>query len=125
VIALLDTPRSLSYKPRRFVWVWGCLWATVASAEVVSGARLPEDAEKVAEYRYRTREKFEETLKFYKGVYPPASYPRRSIINQPGIKAVHIANPSKKGFLGLNIYQANDEVRIYVVTDQSKKQPNR
>jgi hypothetical protein len=97
----------------------------VSFSAVVSGARLPESAEKVAELRYRTLQRFEETLKFYRRVYPPASYPRRAIVNQPGIKAVDIANPSRKGFIGLNIYETDDEVRIYIVTEQSKLQPNK
>ena len=47
---------------------------------------------------------------------PATQYPRKSIVNQPGVKAVHIANPSGKGaWEGLNVYEANDEVRIYVV----------
>jgi hypothetical protein len=94
--------------------------ATRSLAFEVHGAQLPADAQKVGENRYRVPEDFETTLKHYKVVYPPAQYPRKSIVNQPGIKAIHIANPSKKGFEGLNIYQANDEVRIYIVTSQSK-----
>lgn len=94
----------------------------LSSAETVAGARLPDGVEKVAENRYRTRQKFEDAMKFFRTVYPVASYPRRAIINQPGIKALHISNPSKKGFIGLNVYETNDEVRIYVVTDSTKKQ---
>jgi hypothetical protein len=69
----------------------------------------------VGENRYRPKEDFEGTLKYYKTIYPPAHYPRKQIANQPGIKAVHISNPSGKNFEGLNIYVANDEVRIYIV----------
>ena len=83
--------------------------------EVEGGAQVPDNAQKVAERRYRTRNDLEETLKFYKKEYPPNAYPRKSIVNQPGIKALHIVNPSGKGFEGLNIYVANEEVRIYVV----------
>ena len=36
-------------------------------------------------------------------------------MNQPGVKAVHITNPGGKGWEGLNVYEANDEVRVYVV----------
>jgi hypothetical protein len=86
-----------------------------AAAESVSGAQLPDGAEKVGENRFRSRDDFEGTLKYYKSVYPTAAYPRKSIVNQPGVKAIHIANPSGKNWEGLNIYQANDEVRIYVV----------
>jgi hypothetical protein len=50
-------------------------------------------------------------------------FPRKPVVNQPGVKAVHISNPSGRGaWEGLNIYEANDEVRIYVVpTDGSGK----
>lgn len=94
--------------------------ASVAlGAESELGATLPDSATKVGELRYRTTQSLEETMKFYKSVYPAAAYPRKTIANQPGVKAVHISNPSKKGWEGLNIYQAvyegNDEVRIYVV----------
>ena len=80
------------------------------------GASLPESARKVAEHRYKSGTDFEGTLKYYKSVYPASSYPRKLVVNQPGVKAVHIPNTSGKGgWEGLNIYEANDEVRIYVV----------
>lgn len=90
-------------------------FAGITRAETVHGAHLPDGAQKVAENRYRVEQDFDTTMKHYKIVYPTANYPRTMIVNQPGIKAVHIANPSGKGFEGLNIYQANEEVRIYIV----------
>jgi hypothetical protein len=90
-------------------------FAGISRAETVHGAHLPDGAQKVAENRYRVEQDFDTTVKHYKAVYPPANYPRTMIVNQPGVKAVHIANPSGKGFEGLNIYQANEEVRIYIV----------
>jgi hypothetical protein len=113
----LDSLSSRFYKPRPFwvVTVVAALWMTGAGAEVVSGAQMPDGAQKVGENRYRAPGDFEETLKYYRTVYPAQAYPRRSIVNQPGVKAVHIVNPSGKNFEGLNIYEANDEVRIYVV----------
>jgi hypothetical protein len=80
------------------------------------GAQLPEGSRKVAEHRYKSSADFEGTLKYYKNVYPASSYPRKAVVNQPGVKAVHIPNTSGKGgWEGLNIYEANEEVRIYVV----------
>jgi hypothetical protein len=95
------------------------------AGDSVSGAQLPESARKVAENRFRSPQDFEGTLKFYKSTYPPSNYPRRSIVNQPGVKGIHIVNPSGRGWEGLNIYEANDEVRIYVVPaeDVVKKKP--
>jgi len=114
MIPRLDTLETRLYKARPLLLA-GLLIASGAWAEQVNGALVPDGSEKVGESRYRSRQDFEATLKFYKVVYPLASYPRKSIVNQPGIKAVHIVNPSGKNFEGLNIYQANDEVRIYVI----------
>jgi hypothetical protein len=112
----LDSLRPRFYKPRPF-WAAAvaALWTLGAAAEVVSGAQLPDNAQRVGENRYRAPGDFDETLKYYRTVYPPGAYPRKSIVNQPGVKALHIVNPSGKNFEGLNIYEANDEVRIYVV----------
>jgi len=110
----IDTPRSSFYNARPLT-VALLLCAGIANADQVSGAQLPDGSEKVGELRYKAREDFEGVTKYYKSVYPPAAYPRKWIVNQPSVKAVHIVNPSGKNFEGLNIYQANDEVRIYVV----------
>lgn len=96
------------------------LAALISNAALASnegGVNLPDGARKVAENRYKSPSDFEYTMKHYKSAYPPQQYPRKDIVNQPGIKAVHIVNPSGKGWEGLNIYETNDEVRIYVVRD--------
>jgi hypothetical protein len=97
------------------------------AGESVLGAVLPDTAQKVAELRYRIRGSMEDAMKFYKNVYPPQTYPRKNIANQPGVKAIHLANPNGKGWEGLNIYEANDEVRIYVVPvgESGKKKPKK
>jgi hypothetical protein len=88
--------------------------APVALADSDLGATLPDNARQVGEHRYKSPSDWEGTMKFYKKVYSPSTY--RNVINQPGVKAVHIPNPSGKGeWLGLNVYEANEEVRIYVV----------
>lgn len=113
----LDRSKPGFYKPRR-AWAVAvavlCL-AGVARAETLDGVQLPDKASKVGERRYRVPQDWENTLKYFKTVYPTATYPRRSIVNQPGVKAVHITNPGGKGWEGLNVYEANDEVRVYVV----------
>jgi hypothetical protein len=111
----LDSQRGHFYKARPLWAALAALWVTAAGAETASGAQLPDGAQKVGENRYRAPRDFEETVKYYRTVYPVQAYPRKSIVNQPGVKAVHIVNPSGKNFEGLNIYEANDEVRIYVV----------
>jgi hypothetical protein len=87
-----------------------------AFAESELGAVLPDSAHKVAEHRFKSGTDWESTLKFYKSALPPANYPRKAIVNQPGVKAVHISNPSGRGsWEGLNVYESGDEVRIFVV----------
>ena len=117
-MARLDTPGVGFYKPRS---AWAVATALVlmtgglARAELLDGVQLPDKASKVGERRYRCPQDWEATLKYFKTVYPTATHPRRSIVNQPGVKAIHITNPSGKGWAGLNEYEANDEVRVYVV----------
>lgn len=88
---------------------------TGAWAEMVNGVQLPSNSEKVAENRYRVHESFEGAVKYFKGVYPPTNYPRKNIINQPGIKAFHISNPAGRNFSGLDVYENNEEVRVFIL----------
>lgn len=115
----LDSLKDLAYKARPLGAVVVALGWMVAAAETVSGAQLPDGSQRVGENRYRAPGDFDKTLEFYKVVYPANAYPRRAIVNQPGVKAIHISNPSGKNFEGLNIYQSNDEVRLYVVPLQA------
>ncbi|AGC44391.1 MULTISPECIES: hypothetical protein [Myxococcus] len=115
--------RQHFYKARPLGAVMCALWVATAGAEVVSGAQLPDGSQKVGENRYRAPRDFEATLDYYRSVYSTSSYPRRQIVNQPGVKAVHISNPSGKNFAGLNIYEANEEVRIYIVPTQQAVKP--
>ena len=86
-------------------------------AERVAGAQLPDDATAVEPHRYRVERSYEETLKYYKVVYPPARYPRRPIANQPGVKAVHIGNPEARpgGWEGLNVYDIQGTTKVFVL----------
>ncbi len=93
------------------------LLPALALAEVrVAGAALPDGAEKVAESRYKIPKSWDETIRFYRQLYPPR-YTRRTIVDQPGVKAVHIDNPDAKpgSWEGLNIYEAKGEIRIFVL----------
>ena len=93
----------------------------VAHAETVLGVQLPDSARKVAELRYRVSEDWERINKFFKEHYSSSSYPRKHIVNQPGVKAFHIVNPSGKGWEGINVYEANDEIRLFIVPADSAK----
>lgn len=119
----LDSLKRHFYKARPLGAALLALWVADAGADVVSGAQIPDGAQKVGENRYRAPRDFEATLDYYKAVYPSSSYPRKSVVNQPGVKAVHITNPSGKNFEGVNIYEANDEVRIYIVPVQQAPKP--
>jgi len=121
----LDRLQRAFYKARRFAAVAAAVVGLTAQAEVVGGVQLPDGSQRVGENRYRAPQDFEETVKYYRAVYSVGSYPRRSIVNQPGVKAVHISNPSGRNFAGLNIYEANDEVRIYIVPLESAAKPKR
>jgi hypothetical protein len=117
--ARLDTPNRRSYKPAGWRWVvavLGVLAPGGARAEVFDGVQFPDRTTKVGERRYRVPQDWENTLKYFKTAYPASQYPRRTIVNQPGVKAIHLANPDGRGgWVGLNIYEANEEVRVYVV----------
>ncbi len=89
----------------------------IALAEKVAGATLPEDARRIGEHRYQVARKYEEALKFFRAAYPPAKYPRRTIVDQPGVKAVHIENPEARpgSWDGLNVYELKGETRVFVL----------
>jgi hypothetical protein len=115
----LDTSDLRSYKAaRRWVVVvsFGVLTSGVTWAEVLDGVQFPDKTTKVGERRYRVPQDWENTLKYFKTAYPASQFPRRTIVNQPGVKAVHLSNmDGHGGWSGLNIYEANEEVRVYVV----------
>ncbi len=77
--------------------------------------------------RYRVARSYEETLKFYKVVYPPGRFPRRTIVDQPGVKAVHIENPEARpgGWDGLNVYELNGETRVFVLVSPKERKARR
>ena len=89
----------------------------VARAERVAGAQLPDRSTRIEANRYRIERNYADALKFFRTVYPPAKYPRRPIVNQPGIKAVHIENPAPRpgGWDGLNVYELRGETRVFVL----------
>lgn len=95
----------------------------LALAEKVAGAAVPDDARQVEPNRYKLEKSYEEALKYYKAIYPPARYPRRPIANQPGLKAVHIENPEPRpgGWEGINVYDIRGETKVFVLVAPGKK----
>ena len=87
-----------------------------SAAEKAGGAIVPDDSARTGENRYRSPRSYEETLKFYRGVYGPR-YTRRPIADTPSVKAVHIENPDAKPgqWEGLNVYELKSETRIFVL----------
>jgi hypothetical protein len=119
----LDTPKSRFYIP---LPVWAGLVALLLAGQAFAsnkkGVQLPDGAAQVGEDRYRAPDDYDGTLKYYRLVYPPSKYRWKAVIDQPGVKAMHIAVRSRKGGVeGINIYEANDEVRIYLVPAEPAK----
>jgi hypothetical protein len=89
------------------------------------GFSLPDGAVKVDDDRYRLSQTWEEALKWYRGVYPPARYPRNTLHSQTTVRAIHIANPAGGEWDGANIYEAGrGEVRVYVLTGKDAAKPD-
>lgn len=80
------------------------------------GLILPGGAVRVGEDRYRLPDGFDASVKYYKGVYKPEKYRRRPIVNQPGIKAIHVDNPEPDAeWEGFNLYEYQGEVRLFIL----------
>jgi hypothetical protein len=98
------------------------LLAAAAAAEPPLEAPLPAGAAQVDDPgRYRSPRSWEETLDFYRRIFNQTAGVRwRNIINQPGIKAKHVESLRKKTrWEGINIYERQGEVRIYVIARES------
>ncbi len=125
--AALTRSRALFYKlPLSLGLVLGLLAGRPALAEkTVHGAVVPGGSREVGQDRYRSPEGYEETLKFYWKTYSSEHYPRKHIADLPGVRAVHIVNPGRGGWDGLNIYELNGETRIFVVARAQPPRPSK
>jgi hypothetical protein len=97
----------------------GTLPSALALGDTAHGALLPPGAHEVGPDRYQAAAPFAETMKFYQKTYSAEHYPRRSIADLPGVRAVHLSNPSRSGWDGLNIYELNGVTRIYVLVHEA------
>jgi hypothetical protein len=79
------------------------------------GFSLPDGAVKVDDDRYR--------LPRYRSVYPPAKFPRSTLRNQSGIRAIHIENRTAGSeWEGANLYEnVKGEVRVFVLAREETK----
>ena len=113
----LDTMKLGPYKPRPLALLLGTLLVPAmaqAAAPKAHGLVLPGGAQEVGENRFRSSESYEETLKYFDKAYRGS--PRKVIVNQPGIRAVHFesADP-RSAYEGFNVYEKDKEVRIFVI----------
>lgn len=97
--------------------ILGAAPSALAAGEFkVKGVLLPNGAVRVGDDRYRLPEGFDATMKWYKTVYKPETFPRKAIVNQPGIKAIHFVNADPKAeWEGFNLYEFQGEVRLYIL----------
>ena len=120
---LLTRFPTLLYKLPLSLTLGLALCAPPALAEkTVHGAILPAGSREVGTDRYRSPEGFQETLKFYGKTYSPERFPRVEIADLPGVRAVHLSNPERRGgWDGLNIYELNGETRIFVLARPGRR----
>jgi len=87
------------------------------------GFSLPDGAVKVDEDRYRLPQTWEDTVRWYRTVYPPARYPRSTLRNNGGIRAIHIENRTPGSeWEGANLYETpKGEVRVFVLAREEPK----
>ena len=98
-----------------------CALLIAASGFKSHGFSLPDGAVKVDEDRYRLPQAWDETLRWYRSVYPPAKFPRQTLHSQSSVRAIHIRNPGAKEWEGANLYEVDrGEVRVYVLTPRPR-----
>jgi hypothetical protein len=87
------------------------------------GFSLPDGAVKVDEDRYRLPQTWEDTVRWYRSVYPPIKFPRSTLRNNAGIRAIHIENRTPGSeWEGANLYETpKGEVRVLVLAREEPK----
>lgn len=117
----VDTRFGGRYKAA-LIFLWALLAAPAparAGSAAVKGAVLPPGSQQVGEDRFKSPSNYADTLTFYSKQY--RNNPRKSIVNQPGIRAVHLVNDGRGDWEGLNIYELDGETKIFVVARDSPK----
>ena len=88
------------------------------------GFILPDGAVKIDDDRYRLPGPWDESVKFYRRAYPPAKFPRRTLHSQSAVRAMHIENPERGEWEGVNLYEAGrGEVRVFILTPAEPPPP--
>src|SRR5205807_3291905 len=57
------------------------------------GFTLPGGSVKVDDDRYRLPQAWDDARRYYRSIYPPLKFPRRTLPNFAGVRAEHIENP--------------------------------
>jgi len=95
--------------------------AVAAEGFKARGFILPDGAVKIDEDRYRLTQPWDEAVKFYRRAYPPGKYTRRTLHNQSAVRAMHIENPERGEWEGVNLYEAaRGEVRVYILPPEQR-----
>jgi hypothetical protein len=98
--------------------------ALAAEGFKARGFILPDGAVKIDDDRYRLPGPWDETVKFYRRAYPPAKFPRRTLHSQTAVRAMHIENPERGEWEGVNLYEAGrGEVRVYILAPAQPAPP--
>ena len=109
---------AAAQRPRAFaiLSILSCSSIAFAAGEYKAhGFTLPGGSVKVDDDRYRLPQAWEDARRYYRQVYPPAKFPRRTLTNFAGVRAEHIENPGGGDWEGVNIYETNREVRVFVL----------
>jgi len=84
---------------------------------------LPDGAVKVDDDRYRLPQPWDEAVRWYRATYPPPKFPRHTLRNQAGVRAMHIVNSAPGEWEGANLYETpRGEVRVFVMGRAEKPQ---
>ena len=90
--------------------------AGVAQAAKVHGVDMPSDASNVGEDRFRTTKRYSRTIRHFSRKYSGKGLVWRPLRGNPRVKGVHIANHrAGRTWDGINVYEADGKVHIYVL----------
>jgi hypothetical protein len=93
----------------------------VASIKV-HGAIVDDEAKRVGEDRFRSKEDWEKTVRFYRSAYGgKPGFVWLTLETPPKVKAIHIENThAGRTWEGINIYETNNEIYVYVIKAESR-----
>jgi hypothetical protein len=88
----------------------------------VHGAIVDDEYKAVGENRFRSKEDWEKTIRFFKSHYGgKPGYVWINIDTPPKVKAIHIENThAGRTWEGINIYETNREIYVFVIKAESR-----